>query len=248
MISLPLLGRSGQNPIPVAMTKLVTISVIVPVLHEEASINAHISHLRSLPTDGAPEIIIVDGDPSGSTVKTITQSGIITATSLPSRADQMNRGASLASGDVLLFLHADTFLPRNALTLMRNCLQDERIVGGAFSLGIASDRKIFRVTEKYVALRTRLTRVPFGDQAIFVRHQYFRGIGGYRSIPIMEDVEFMSRIRKNGDHVALLPEKVMTSARRWEKEGVLNGTLRNWMLQTLYCCGVAPERLARYYR
>jgi hypothetical protein len=123
-----------------------------------------------------------------------------------------------------------------------------RHAGGAFDMGIDSERKVFRITERYVAWRTRLTRIPFGDQAIFVRRDYFERIGGYRDIPIMEDVDLMRRIRRRGDAICIVPEKVMTSARRWEKDGLVFGTLRNWMLQALYCCGVSPERLARFYR
>ncbi|HEY6010022.1 MAG TPA: glycosyl transferase family 2, partial [Nitrospirota bacterium] len=102
--------------------------------------------------------------------------------------------------------------------------------------------------ERYVHLRTRLTQVPFGDQAIFMRRPYFDQLGGYRDIPIMEDVEIMKGIRKRGDAVVIIPEKVMTSARRYEQEGIILCTLRNWMLQILYALGVPPERLAGLYR
>ncbi len=231
------------------MSKPAPISIVVPVLHEETSIDESIRRIRELNADGrTPEIVIVDGDPSAGTIKRIRQEGCIAATSEPGRAVQMNRGAALTTGDILLFLHADTFLPADALPLIRACLEDDRFVGGAFDLGIASDRSLFRITEWYVRLRTRVTRVPFGDQVIFLRRAYFERIGGYRNIPIMEDVEIMTRIRKRGDRVCIIPEKVMSSARRWEKDGIIRGTLRNWMLQVLYLLGAAPERLARYYR
>jgi hypothetical protein len=125
---------------------------------------------------------------------------------------------------------------------------DSRYVGGAFDLGILSDRNIFRITECYVGLRTRITRVPFGDQGIFLRKEHFDRIGGYREIPIMEDVELMTRVRKAGGRICMIPAKVTTSPRRWEREGIVRGTLRNWMLQFLYFVGVPPERLARFYR
>jgi GT2 family glycosyltransferase len=96
-------------------------------------------------------------------------------------------------------------------------------------------------------VRTRLTRIPFGDQAIFIRREYFERLGGFRDIPIMEDVELMARIRKRGDRIAVIPEKVRTSARRWEREGILSCTMRNWMLQAAYAFGVPPERLAKWY-
>ncbi len=231
------------------MPKRLAISIIIPVLREQASVGDLIGHIRKLDSDNMPpELIVVDGDPSATTIKTILQNGIITAVSETGRAKQMNRGAALAAGDILLFLHADTFLPKNAFELIRTVLKDQRCVGGAFNLGVRSGRRIFRITETYVRLRTRITRVPFGDQAIFLRKEYFERIGRYRSIPIMEDVELMTRIRKRGDRICIIPEKVTTSARRWEKDGIVRGTVRNWTLQVLYCCGVGPERLARYYR
>ena len=229
------------------MNKVPEISVIIPVLNEGRGINAVIGHLRSQAALDAVEIIVVDGDPAGSTIKAISHPGIITAVAEKGRGSQMNCGAIRAAGDILLFLHADTFLPMNAFACIRKCMGSGH-VGGAFDLGIDTKQTVFRITERYVAWRTRLMRIPFGDQAIFVRRDYFERIGGYRDIPIMEDVDLMRRIRQRGDAICVIPEKVMTSARRWEKDGIIFGTMRNWMLQALYCCGVAPERLARFYR
>lgn len=230
------------------MTPSLRISIIIPVLNEAANINELINRLRSLPSDAELEIIVVDGDPAGSTIAAITPGAVRTALSPPGRAAQMNTGASLAGGDILLFLHADTFLPGNAIPLIRTVLSDNTIVGGAFRLGIDSPRWYFRITERYVALRTRITRVPFGDQAIFIKKAYFEKIGRYRDIPVMEDVELMTRIRESGDAIAIAPAQALTSSRRWEKEGLWYGTVRNMLLQTLYCCGVPPRRLSRFYR
>lgn len=223
------------------------ISTILPVSQESERINGMIAHLRELRSDARMEIIVVDGDLQGGTIKTIRDSEVITAISEEGRAFQMNCGASLATGDILLFLHADTLLPVDALTRIKEAMNDSRFVAGAFDLGIDTGKRIFRITEKYVALRTRLTRVPFGDQAIFVRKNYFDKIGGYKDIPLMEDVEIMRRIRKQGDKILIIPEKVMTSARRWEKEGILYCTFRNWALQLSYALGVPPERLVKWY-
>ena len=224
------------------------ISIILPVLNEAGTINEVIAHLRELECADRAEIIVVDGDPEGSTVRAIQAEGIRTTLSAKGRARQMNRGAGLASGDILLFLHVDTELPRKALTLIAAAMKDSRSVAGAFDLGMKSDKPMFRVTEKYVFFRTRLTRIPFGDQAIFMRRSFFDELGGYRDIPIMEDVEIMKRIRKRGDKIIVIPEKVMTSVRRYEHEGIVSCTLRNWMLQILYALGVSPERLERFYR
>ena len=187
------------------MDRWPAISIIIPVLNETKNISEIIQHIRELDADGAAEIIVVDGDPKGSTVTTIKDEGVRTALSEKGRALQMNRGAALATGDVLLFLHADTLLPSNAFGLIKAAMNDKGFVGGAFDLGFNTRRKIFRITEAYVFLRTRLTMRPFGDQAIFIRHHHFAQLGGYRDIPVMEDVELMKRIRKRGDRISHHP-------------------------------------------
>jgi rSAM/selenodomain-associated transferase 2 len=223
------------------------LSIIIPVFNEAGTVNETIGHLRGLHDPAGLEIIVVDGDPDSGTIRAIVDTKIITATSGKGRARQMNRGAQLASGDVLVFLHADTVLPDNAPRMIRSVMQDSRFVAGAFNLGINSTRAIFRITEQYVAFRTRMTGIPFGDQAIFIRRPYFETLGGYREIALMEDIELMSRIRKRRDRICVLSEKVMTSPRRWEREGILYCTLRNWVLQLLYVLGVSPDRLAAWY-
>ncbi len=224
------------------------ISIIIPVLNEGAGINEAVSRLRALDSGRCSEIIVVDGDPAGSTVKAITDAGVRSLAAEKGRASQMNRGAALAGGSVLLFLHADTVLPPDAFPLILDAMGDGRVVAGAFDLGINTDRRIFRITEKYVFFRSRLTQVPFGDQALFIRKNYFDRIGGYRDIPLMEDVELMKRIRQRGDRIRIIPVKVRTSPRRYEREGILYGMFRNWLLQILYALGVSPERLAKWYR
>jgi hypothetical protein len=128
-------------------------------------------------------------------------------------------------------------------------MQDEGSVGGAFDLRIDGRKIAFRVIETIASLRSRLTRIPYGDQAMFIRASYFRTLGGgFREIPIMEDVDLMQRLKRDGRRIVIIREGVTTSARRWEEEGPVFGTLRNWSLMVLYFCGVAPERLARFYR
>ncbi len=230
------------------MDRIPVVSIIIPVLSEAGGITRTIDHIRALDADGTAEIIVVDGDPGGSTIGSIKAEGVHTAVAEKGRASQMNHGAALATADVLLFLHADTLLPSNAFALIRSSMNDEHFVGGAFDLEFDTKRSIFKITESYVFLRTRLTKIPFGDQAIFIRRAYFDQIGGYRDIPIMEDVELMKRIRKRSDKICIIPEKVRTSARRYEQEGVLYCTLRNWLLQVLYGLGMSPQRLAKWYR
>ena len=224
------------------------ISIIIPVLNETERINETIALLRESDSGKESEIVVVDGDAAASTLAAVLDGSVRGIISARGRAVQMNRGAEAASGDILLFLHADTLLPPHALSLIRRAMKDGRSVAGAFDLGFDTKRTIFRVTEKYVFLRTRLTKIPFGDQAIFIRRDYFRNLGGYREIPVMEDVDLMKRIRKKGDRIRIIPVKVSTSPRRYEREGILSCTFRNWVLQALFAMGVPPERLAKRYR
>src|SRR3990172_1881745 len=138
------------------MKNACSFSIIIPAYHEAGTINDCIEHLHGLKHEGAVEIISVDGDPQGSTIKAIQDKQVIKIFSQKGRARQMNVGAAAARGDVLLFLHADTVLPRDALPLIRSHMDDGRFVAGAFDLGIQTKRKIFKITECYVALRTRL--------------------------------------------------------------------------------------------
>jgi rSAM/selenodomain-associated transferase 2 len=223
------------------------ISIIIPVFHEEEVINEAVDALHRLTLESRLEIIVVDGDPEEQTLKAIRDSGVIRARSEKGRGKQMNAGAMLASGEVLLFLHADTQLPPDGLTRIGTVMRDKNCMGGSFDLGIDSDKLCFRLIERVASLRSRITRMPYGDQAVFLRKDYFLGLGGFRELPLMEDVELMRRVRHSGGKIHIIGERVKTSARRWEKEGVLCCTLRNWMLILLYLLGVSPEYLARFY-
>jgi rSAM/selenodomain-associated transferase 2 len=222
-------------------------SLIVPVLHEAECINALLAHLRHLPGRERSEIIVVDGSVQGETIRAIRDQEIITLTATAGRAAQMNAGAVLARGEILIFLHADTELPPDALPCIEALMQERRYVGGAFDLRIQSPRWVFRVISALASLRSRLTRIPYGDQACFIRRTYFMGIGGFQEIPLMEDIELMQRIKKTGGALGFISEPVRTSARRWQKEGILYCSMRNLVLSSLYYLGVSPHRLARFY-
>lgn len=226
------------------------ISIIIPVLNESAGINNTLEHLSGLiAINGLPaEIIVVDGDQDGKTIKAIKDDKVITAITKAQRARQMNHGAMLAKGKILLFLHADTLLPDDGLTLIAEACANLPFAAGAFDLAIDSERPIFRLIEKTASLRSRMTRIPYGDQAFFFTAGYFRALGGFAEIPFLEDVEIMRRIKKRGEKIVFLNHPVRTAARRWEKDGVIKRTLRNRLLVFLYCAGMAPERLAKFYR
>lgn len=223
-------------------------SVIVPAFHEADRINDLIEHLIRLDSEKNLQVIVVDGCAEQDTLGAVHDNRVIKISSEKGRARQMNAGASVATGDVLIFLHADTELPSRALGRISSFIDRKECVAGAFDLGIKSEKLVFRVIAAMSSFRSRWSRVPFGDQAVFIRREYFHKIGGYRQIPLMEDVELMRRIRKSGGKIWIIPDRVMTSPRRWEKEGVIFCTLRNWTLRTLYLLGVSPEKLARFYR
>lgn len=228
------------------------LSIIIPVFNEIDFINQALGSLSKLPYKEHVEVIISDGNPMGNTIRAVDPRFgkhllITTISSGKGRGRQMNQGARVSKGRILLFLHVDTFLPPDAYQSIFHSTRDQSIVGGAFDLGIRCEAKKYRLIERVASLRSRLTHLPYGDQAIFVRKDIFRKVGGFSNIPLMEDVDLMQRLKKHGYRINILPLKVQTSPRRWEEEGALYSTLRNWMLLSLYMCGVPPEKLVRYY-
>jgi rSAM/selenodomain-associated transferase 2 len=226
----------------------IRFSIIVPVFHEGENINDLIENLTHLDSDKNMEIIVVDGAQEKDTLGAIQRNPVIKISSERGRAKQMNAGASMARGEILIFLHADTELPVRALQKIHALMERSQYVGGAFDLGIKSNKFIFTIIAKLSSWRSRLNRIPFGDQAIFIRKECFSKIGGYKEIPIMEDADLMRRIKKSGNKIWIFYDRVMTSPRRWEKEGVIYCTLRNWTLQALYFLGVSPDKLALFYK
>ena len=226
----------------------IKFSVIIPVYREQAIINRAIDRLRMRTLHDNLEIIAVDGSSGGETLQAIKDAGVKKLISPKGRGRQQNAGAASAAGDILIFLHADTILPDGAFERMADVMKDNTLVGGAFDLGIDSDRFAYLVIEKMASWRTRLTRIPYGDQAIFIRANYFRKMGGFKEIPLMEDVDLMRRVKKDKARIVILKDKVLTSARRWEAEGIVFCTLRNWLLVTLFLSGIKPETLARFYK
>jgi rSAM/selenodomain-associated transferase 2 len=229
-------------------TNKCVFSIIVPVLNEVDQINHLVEHVRSHGLGHSYEIIIVDGNPKGSTIKVIQDKEAIAISTRKGRGRQMNAGAALAKGEILVFLHADTRLPDNALQKISQTLANQSYVGGAFDLGIDSDRLLLKYIAVRASFRSRLNRIPYGDQAIFIRKDYFDQIGGFKEIPLMEDIDLMRRIKRDGKKIRILRDRVSTSARRWEREGVLYTTLRNQILVGLFYLGVSPDRLTKYYR
>jgi rSAM/selenodomain-associated transferase 2 len=192
------------------------LSIIVPVLNEEDGIQSFLQHLKDISAGEAVEFIVVDADPAGGTINKIRSGEVVKLLSPRGRGTQMNRGADVAKGNVLLFLHADTFLPKNALVHIKNALTDDTCIGGAFDLGIDSDRILLRLTAWCASMKHRMTRVPYGDQAIFIRSDYFHDVGGYREIPLFEDVELMKRIKKLKKKITIIRHRTITSPINWD--------------------------------
>jgi rSAM/selenodomain-associated transferase 2 len=219
------------------------ISVVVPMLNEERTIAATLLALTQLKPH---ELILVDGGSSDGTPTICRQFNVEVLTAPRGRAAQMNYGARRATGNVLLFLHADTRLPPTAFDDIRDALGDPRFVGGRFDIQLDGDHWMLRVIGAMISLRSRLSKVGTGDQGIFVRREVFQRMGGFPEIPLMEDIALCRALKRLGE-VACLRSKVITSARRWESDGVWRTIFRMWMLKSLYLMGVSPVRLKKFY-
>jgi hypothetical protein len=220
------------------------LSIIIPTLNEEKKISQVLDHLKVLKHG---EVIVADGGSRDRTVSRAEERGAKVACSDPGRGRQLNAGAAQAKGDILLFLHADTLLPEGYTELVRNAMSDPEIIGGAFLIRFQPSSPLLRCTQRTINWRTKVFRLPYGDQALFVRTSVFRQIGGFANIPLMEDVDFVQRLKKYGKLV-FIPEPVTTSSRLFIRQGVIRTTLKNKIVFFGYYLGISPERLARMYR
>ena len=227
------------------------ISVIIPALDEEEALPATIRSCRGA---GECEVIVADGGSRDGTAEVARRLADRVVAAPRGRARQMNAGAMVARGEILLFLHADTLLPPCGLDAVRQALRDRRVVGGAFRIALLPSaeagtyvRAMLLLTGRMINLRSAWTRSSTGDQAIFLRAGTFRELGGYRDIPLMEDVELSRGMRRTG-RIALLPIRVGTSGRRWEAWGPVRTILRMWSLRLAYLAGMTPDRCSELYR
>ena len=217
------------------------ISVIVPTLNEAQALERWGN--KAIPG----ELIVVDGSSEDDTIALAKDLGATVITSEPGRATQMNQGAAIAQSDILLFLHADTRLPDHFLELVQQTLAQPQVVAGAFELAIEGKLPGLRWVEWGVNWRSRYLQMPYGDQAIFLKAETFRQLGGFAQLPIMEDFELIKRLQKLGK-ISIAPASVVTSGRRWQKLGVIKTTVINQIAIAAYYLGVSPERILRLYR
>lgn len=219
------------------------ISVVIPVLNEAETIAQTLRWLRQA---GECQAIVVDGGSSDETARIACAYADVVLAAPRGRARQMNAGAHVATGDVLLFLHADTTLPRGFSGLLGQALQDSRVVGGRFDVRLDAEGWSFRMVERLMNARSRLTRVSTGDQAIFVRRHVFQAVGGYPDLELMEDLALSRKLKRIGQ-IACLPARVTTSARRWQRDGIVKTIMLMWMLRFGYRLGVPSARLRAFY-
>jgi len=220
-----------------------TISIIIPTLNEAALVTQAVAHAwETIPH----EVLVADGGSKDGTSEAARAAGAIVVETPRGRAWQQNTAARRATGDVLLFLHADTWLATDGVRQIERALADQSVECGAFRQRIDAEGRLYRWLERGNGWRAAHRGLPYGDQGIFVRRCVFEHLGGFPVLRLMEDLMLMKRLRRRGRPV-LLPGPLHVSARRWQRYGVVRQTARNWWLLSAARLGVHPDRLARYY-
>ena len=219
------------------------VSVIIPALNEAENIHAAVTSAR----EGRPrEILVVDGGSTDDTIQRAFEAGATVIQSAPGRAKQMNAGAARASGNVFLFLHADTLLPRDFLSAVSDALHQPNVVAGAFRFRINSRFAGKWFVEWTTNLRSRWWQMPYGDQGLFLRRSVFEELGGFGDLPFMEDYEFVRRLRRRG-RIVTLKQDAPTSGRRWQRLGFLRATWINKRMIAGYHLGRPAAKLGKIY-
>ncbi|MDD1413239.1 TIGR04283 family arsenosugar biosynthesis glycosyltransferase [Dolichospermum sp. ST_con] len=219
------------------------ISIIIPTLNEAGNIKETII---SSQFSNNVEIIVVDGGSQDETLFIAKSLNVKVIISPAGRANQMNAGAMAASGEILLFLHADTRLPTNFEEMMRTTLAKPGIVAGAFALRINAPNLGLRLVEFGVKWRSHLWQMPYGDQGIFLTKDVFQQVGNFPQMPIMEDFELIRKLKTMGK-IYLLQTPVITSPRRWLKKGIIQTTILNQIIVIAYLLGVSPQQIRNWY-
>lgn len=222
-----------------------TLSIIIPVLNEAENLSRVLQSLQVFRRSGH-EVIVVDGGSLDNSLALAREAADLVLASEPGRALQMNRGAEKATGDVYLFLHADTILPDDALPLL-SALDTSISCWGRFDIRLSSNKTVFRLIEWLMNTRSRLTSIATGDQALFVERRLFEEIKGFPAIALMEDIAISRALKKHSAPLCF-SSKVISSSRRWENHGVAMTVLLMWKLRLYYFFGMSPDKLHRLYR
>ena len=211
------------------------LSIIIPTFNEESTISQCLETVIDIP---GIEIIVADGGSTDRTVELAEKhSNVKVVTSLIGRSVQMNKGAGSASGEILLFLHADCVLPREVVLNIRNIFEGSTFVGGAFKIKLLSDKFLYRLIEAGINFRSTAFKLPYGDQGLFVKGSVFKELGGFREMSKCEDLDFICRLKKNRK-IIILNERITSSIRRWKNHGILQTSLRNQSLLVSYVLGI----------
>ena len=220
------------------------ISIIVPTLNEALNLPGLLPAAQKV-----TELIVVDGGSSDNTVFVAKELGfrVIEETGPGGRGKQLNTGAANASGSLLLFLHADTLLPLDFSNAVSTCLSNSENILGSFRLQVIDSGMLLKLVLLFTNIRSKFLQLPYGDQSFFISKQDFMEIGGFPEVPIMEDYIFVKQAKKKG-RVVTLHQEVITSARRWQRLGVLRTTVTNQLIVLGYYLGIKPEKLAAFYR
>lgn len=222
------------------------ISVIIPAYNEAATIERTLDGLQALRRAGH-EVIVVDGGSEDGTLLRARMLADKVLTAPRGRASQMNAGARIAQGEVFWFLHADCLSPTDAGNLILDALKKKDAIWGRFDVRLSGSGFFYRIIEFMMNSRSRISGIATGDQGIFVTGDTFMMAGGYPDIPLMEDIAISNQLRVHGRPICLR-QKLTTSSRRWEKQGVWRTIMMMWRLRLAYALGVKPQKLARLYR
>ena len=218
------------------------LSIIIPTLNEESSLGRTLASVSGR----AHEIIVVDGGSNDGTLEVAREHAFVVLDSKRGRGIQQHTGACHAKGDVLLFLHADTLLSKGFDIVIETTLSDPKVILGAFRLGHHPPSAFLNLVALMANLRSVFLKMPYGDQGLFMRRSDYFRVGGFKDLPVMEDVDLVRRLNKMG-RFKLVKARVRTSARRYDRNGVVYTTVRNWSLIIRYLLGQSPERLHRFY-
>ncbi len=219
-----------------------SVSVIIPTLNEESCLE---ETLRELRRQKPHEIIVADGGSCDATCRLAAEADLVVRAPR-GRAFQMNAGAARATGDILLFLHADCRLETGALSAAEACLQRRGVAAGCFRMSVATRGLLYRWIDFVAGVRVKMAGMIYGDQGLFLRRELFARLGGFPGLGLMEDVFFSARLRRLG-RLIVAPQRIYVSPRRWQRSGIVRQTVRNWTLLALAISGVHADWLARWY-